>query len=460
MKRVAFLIASIALLATNLTAFAATPKIGDSCTQLNKSVKVNNQIYICSKSGKALKWQLQKKITVAKTLSGQKCTKVNQIRIYNGYQYTCTKKNNTLVWIYDTWALARKFLVVAFTPKDRPNFWDEKPTLEEFDELGQIGRILYAPSFDVFGTWTWRDFLNDSIQQTMSFWKESTDGKIKFQEPQVIYAPPGTSKPVSDCNLSSDSYVALKYINSKVIPKGTHVVSVNPFRRCSSAKGLAVMNGNFINVIGIYALAHEFGHNLGFRHSGTISCTNNDFRLLNQKNCQEDEYGDTTDVMGEGNISSGCRVSASSGQVHLNLPSSNDVKLGETITVAANTSSNKNILYQIKLENIWFFFEYRSLIDGKDSKDCYFIGESGIEVRFIGDKWANANLYLVERFREGEGRTQTISGNTTTTYTTGEGILRFQNGETLLLPGLKGKYLFTVLSVEPDQATFKIEKVI
>lgn len=459
MKRALFLVASFTLILTNFNAFAATPKVGDSCPQLNKSIKVGSQTYICTKSSNSLKWQIQKKVAVAKTISGQKCTQINQTRIFKGYQYSCIKKGKNLVWSYDTWALPRKLLVVAFTPKDRPDFWNEKPTLNEFSNLDQIGNVLFAPSFDVFGTWTWRDFLDDSIQQTMAFWKESTDGKIKFDEPEVIYAPPGTSKPVSDCNLSADTYVAMKYMNSKTIPKGTHLVSVNPFRKCNYEAGLAVMDGHFINLIGIYALTHEFGHNLGFRHSATLNCTNNDFKNLTQKNCQEAEYGDTTDVMGEGNISAGCRVSATSGHVHLNLPDAKEAKIGETVTVTANTSTDGNILYRIRLDNIWFFFEYRSLSEGKDSKDCYFSGESGIEVRLIGDKWPNQNLYLVERFADGEGRTQTVSGNITTTFTTGVGILRFTSGETFLLPGLKGKYSFTVLTVEPDKATFKIEKV-
>ena len=113
----------------------------------------------------------------------------------------------------------------------------------------------------------------------------------------------------------------------------------------------------------------------------------------------------------------------------------------------------------MKLENIWFFFEYRNLVDGRDARGCYFDGESGIEVRFVGAKWPKENVYLVERFKEGEGRTQYKEGNSTFTSTNGQGIFRFKAGESIFLPGLKNKYRFTVLTTENDSASFLVEKI-
>jgi hypothetical protein len=390
---------------------------------------------------------------------GTACNKIGKTTKIGGRLYTCIKKGNNLVWLSNAWELTRKFHVVALTPKGQPEFWSQKPTLQQFDEYGQIGSELYAPSFEIFGEWTWRDFLNDSVQQAMQFWKDSSDGKLNFLEPEIIFAPAGTAKPSASCNFKPDLDLALKYTGFKKIPIGSHLVTVNMLRKCNNVRGEAIMNGVTITLIGMYALAHEFGHNLGFVHSSTVNCANNDLSDLNNEKCMEIEYGDATDLMGQGSMTKGCKVSATTGHLHLGIPKAEDVKIGETTTIAANVSETGNKLYRFNIKKMWHFFEYRSLKDGLDAKGCYFNGESGIELRFVGAKWPSQNVYLVERFKEGEGRTQTKFGNTILTSTVGKAIFRFKDGESIYLPNSNNKYQFTALSTNSETATFIIKKV-
>ena len=44
---------------------AATPKVGSKCTKVNQKIKVSNQSYLCSKSGKKLVWMKSKTPVVA-----------------------------------------------------------------------------------------------------------------------------------------------------------------------------------------------------------------------------------------------------------------------------------------------------------------------------------------------------------------------------------------------------------
>ena len=44
---------------------AATPKVGSKCTKVNQKIKVSNQSYLCSKSGKKLVWMKSKTSVVA-----------------------------------------------------------------------------------------------------------------------------------------------------------------------------------------------------------------------------------------------------------------------------------------------------------------------------------------------------------------------------------------------------------
>lgn len=421
-KRISAIAISIALISSNVSAFAATPKLGDSCTQQNKTIKVKNQNLICKKSGSQLKWT-------------------------NKDSESSIKK------------IPRKLIVVGLTPSNQPDFWSLKPSLEEFDSYAQVGTILNAPSFKVFGEWTWSNFLEDSIDKSAKFWANSSDNRVVFEETKLIYAPAGSAKVSRSCDFTPDLIAAKKFVGLKSVPVGTHLVSVNPFRKCPTSQGEAALRGNTITLSAIYALAHEFGHNLGFLHTSTISCEENNFKSINSKRCILDEYGDETDVMGSGPMSLGCEVSAANGQIHLGIPKVTDMKLGEITTLAPNTSKNGNILYRIRLENVWYFFEYRNTVEGGESTGCYHAGPSGIEVRFVGAKWPALNVSLLTRFMEGDGILQGTTGETIKTYIKGEPIFRFTSGETILLPGQKNNYRFTVLTIEVDKASFLVEKI-
>ncbi|MGI9199011.1 MAG: hypothetical protein ACR2I9_04855 [Candidatus Nanopelagicaceae bacterium] len=401
---------------------------------------------------------------VTKSIAGTSCARAGLTKSANGLKFTCILSGKKLVWnkgeftkkTIDPWSIHHKLVVVALTYSGDPGFWDEIPSLQDLDAAGQLGDKLFF-DFDVIGKWTWRDYLNDSVDVAMSYWKRSTNNRLIFDAPQIIYAPPGSAKKGENCNLLADAPVAMKYSGLKVLPKGGHIVSINPWRRCGTEGGMAEVRGNQISLIQIYALAHELGHNFGFGHAALLMCQDNNFATLPSSKCYSSEYGDQDDVMGSGFMTEGCSISATNGTTLFGVPDAKDVVLGQVLTLNPNTSFKDVTVYRLKIDKIWYFFEYRSIIEGKDANGCYYAGAPGIELRILGSKVRgnDVNIMLIKQSSENIAD-QLVRLNLESM----EGTTRFVSGQTFNLPGTKNKYRLKVMSVEPDNAKFTVEKVL
>jgi Bacterial Ig domain/Gametolysin peptidase M11 len=80
-----------------------------------------------------------------------------------------------------------------------------------------------------------------------------------------------------------------------------HIVYVFPKQSSCSWLGLAAIGGDWAMIngnLGVHPIAHELGHNLGLRHAGSWTCTENEARVQISEDCTITEYGDPFDVMG------------------------------------------------------------------------------------------------------------------------------------------------------------------
>lgn len=80
-----------------------------------------------------------------------------------------------------------------------------------------------------------------------------------------------------------------------------HILAYFPTTSLCGWAGLAYKPGDFIWING-YAdtsvWAHEFGHNLGLNHSGSVSCTSSGVKVPLSGTCSTTEYDDPWDIMG------------------------------------------------------------------------------------------------------------------------------------------------------------------
>jgi hypothetical protein len=94
---------------------------------------------------------------------------------------------------------------------------------------------------------------------------------------------------------ASESGVALAGYN--------HIVFVYTHRSGCFWNGMATVGGNsgtihFNGNVGVQTIAHEFGHNFGFYHAGSMSCTRGGVRVQVSSSCSVNPYGDVFDAMG------------------------------------------------------------------------------------------------------------------------------------------------------------------
>ena len=79
-----------------------------------------------------------------------------------------------------------------------------------------------------------------------------------------------------------------------------YMILLPPNHGCSWA-GLASLGGNYsyyANTISSMVIEHELGHNLGFHHARSATCTEGSTKVQVSNNCTYSEYGDQFDTMG------------------------------------------------------------------------------------------------------------------------------------------------------------------
>lgn len=82
-----------------------------------------------------------------------------------------------------------------------------------------------------------------------------------------------------------------------------HLVFVYTDRPGCFWNGMATVGGNSGTIhyngnVGVRTIAHEFGHNFGFYHAGSRSCTRGGVRVQISDTCSVNPYGDVFDAMG------------------------------------------------------------------------------------------------------------------------------------------------------------------
>ncbi len=139
---------------------------------------------------------------------------------------------------------------------------------------------------------------------TAQYWSEQSAGAIVVQ-PQVRDWVQIAAPSASSCD-ESVLYSRALAAHGVATPSGDdHVLVYFPRRSTCAWAGLGSLSGSRIWVNGEQnadVFAHEFGHNLGLGHAGTLTCPPAGPRvslsLPATSTCSVDAYGDRADVMG------------------------------------------------------------------------------------------------------------------------------------------------------------------
>jgi hypothetical protein len=149
--------------------------------------------------------------------------------------------------------------------------------------------------------------LQTAATGTEQYWERQSAGRIDLRT--SVRAAVTVTRPAT-CDV--DRIMSQVVSSTGLNPTPTNHVAVHfPEHAGCDFAGLATINGGAIWLNGAahtYVLAHELGHNLGLGHANTLHCTAGGKRVpltATGDGCLVDEYGDNTDVMGQGrNLSS------------------------------------------------------------------------------------------------------------------------------------------------------------
>ncbi|CAB5241213.1 unannotated protein [freshwater metagenome] len=149
--------------------------------------------------------------------------------------------------------------------------------------------------------------LKSSTAEAMVFWNKASKGKFKSSLKYIV-APAGSA--ISRCDARADWKQAQALAKLPTLTKYQHIIVINPSDTCGYA-GYAEVLGSRVSVklITPTNIAHEFGHNLGFSHSATVICPNDDFATITSQ-CTISQYADSTDVMGSDQVSAQSFISS------------------------------------------------------------------------------------------------------------------------------------------------------
>jgi hypothetical protein len=345
------------------------------------------------------------------------------------------------------WATTHKIVYVGLTPKDQPNFWTENQV--DTTTATSDGEML--------------SYAKETVRDAITFWKQNSRGKMKFTTSKFFIGKSGTA--IERCNPSADIKAGMKIAGLKTVPIGTHIVVVNIYDSCGYA-GLGSQEGNAINLrsFGTTTLAHELGHNFGYRHSSSIYCKKSDYAQFNSKNCSVEEYGDFRDLMGIDDWCPNATLSATQRATIFHTPLAKSIKIGVDTTVDESRMTTDNIVFEFPYKGNWYFFEYYVSAKGRCMSVSNLLYKPQIQVRMIGPSWTSnqgsaVGPMLIERSGSDLPAGETVldeDGEPIPPPFFGTTLTGFQAGEVFKLPG--APYTLTVKSTGETSAVFTITK--
>lgn len=342
----------------------------------------------------------------------------------------------------NNWSITQKIIYVGLTPKDQPNFWTAEKKGITSETSGQT-MLSYAKS---------------TVDEAITFWKQTTRGKMKFGVSRFVIGKAGTA--IKHCNDSADKKLAMKIAGLKSIPIGTHLVTVNINDSCGYA-GLGEQGGNslLLKSFGTTTLIHELGHNFYFYHSSLLICDKSDFTKFNATNCSVEEYGDFRDLMGNDDWCPSATLSATQRATTFSIPKAIDLTIGVDTTVDESRLSTDRIVYQFKYKSIWYFFEYYIPGENRCMFISSFLDKPQLQVRMAGPAWAKAKgsaigPMLIQR-RDGD-LPKSVVNLDPDSLEDNMVLTGFLEGEQFQLPG--APYVLTVKSTGTTSAVFTLTK--
>ena len=349
------------------------------------------------------------------------------------------------------WSIPQKIIFVGLTPSDNPTLWKDDGKYSVNDDYSITGSFVRnSPIQDV----------RESIDSAMDYWIRQSRGEMKFDLPKFVIGKPGTA--IAHCSMSQDQKIAMKLAKLKSIPKGTRLVIANVKDTCGYS-GIATIGGNALVLKDISAdiLSHELGHNFNFLHSSSVLCENNDYSIFTPKNCEVEEYGDSRDLMGNASdVGQNATLSGAQRATVFGIPLTNKLKIGRIYTVDESRLPSTKIVYELKVNGNWYFFEYFVARDEDQDLDGTVSRTPEIQVRMLGPLFErvfrrSVGLVLVTRKGLEPGATAPALDegleNEYPMLLTG-----FKAGEKFNLPGTS--YYLNILETGPTSARFSVTK--
>ena len=315
------------------------------------------------------------------------------------------------------------YVAVLLTPNDDPTYWltqDRKGSAEI------------------------------EINAAISAWNQMAQGKIKFSSRTIVTKPIPS---LAHCDYKRDWAAGFNEYRAQKKVVGNYFIYINPRDECGNS-GYALVGGHELSIRDIEAttIAHEIGHNLGFKHSATVSCLNDDLAVLNE-NCSAEQYGDKTDVMGAGIVFETPKLSAAQSYLVLSQPTPKSATTGLfTLSSSGSKAGNKLVKVQTKAGMALLEFDDATQNGGyKIAPD----ESPGVQLRLVGypfaQRFSNSNESGIGTLLVGR-----LHGydefNVCNDYCYLDS--RFHSGEKFQIPN--SKYFVTVVSTSPDSARIQI----
>jgi hypothetical protein len=188
---------------------------------------------------------------------------------------------------------------------------------------------------------------------TKKFWEAEIPGlklTVKYVKPTKFAA--ACNRIVNKAEAKAQS---LAHISPWIM--GNHILTYAP--ECNLAGLGSIRNGSGEIYIGspdpdASMLAHEFGHNLGLYHADLLTCTRAGKQTSLARNCDEREYMNHLQIMGNGALVPGVRVGPYAQSLITGRVTSLDARRGGTATLNVSSKGQQAAMLKTPLGLVYF----------------------------------------------------------------------------------------------------------